>query len=596
MDKPNAPNAGGQIVDEQLRPLIESEKLLLKQLHELAIAGGHTEDARRLSDILAGVDELFLLVIVGEFNAGKSSFINALFGHKTRVEGPVPVDDRITIMRYGEQTEDQTISAFVTESRAPIEFLRDIAIVDTPGTNSVIRQHQEITEDFIPRADLVLFITSIDRPLTESERQFLSYIQHWGKKIVIVLNKIDTKDDAEIAEVTQFVDDKCRELLGFKPLIFPVAAKLALSAKLGSHPRDWSRSRFEALEDYIFHTLSEGERLRLKLLSPLDSANTVADKLSAEYGSKLELLADDSTKIARIEDQLQTARTEMQSNFQKFILQVDGHVIELRDRGIDFLDRHMRVRHLNLLRSESQFREAFEREVLAAWQRELDQTLNESVDWLVRNNMRLWNDTLEYFNTQVRKTEYDSQVVGRVGGQFVYEREEVHARIRREAEARVSSLDHREECRRVINSALGALQQSFGLGAGAVGLGYVLATIFTTVALDVTGIAAATVLFAASFFILPYKRRRATEEFRAKTEALRGELRRAFETESNREIDRAVDNVRGALEPYTRFVRGERAKIEERSSILVNTRERLLVLKREIESVVAADSKASMRS
>ena len=72
MDMLSAPDPTGQIVDEQLRSLIESEKQLLKQLHGLAVAGGHTEDARRLSDILAGVDELFLLVIVGEFNAGKS--------------------------------------------------------------------------------------------------------------------------------------------------------------------------------------------------------------------------------------------------------------------------------------------------------------------------------------------------------------------------------------------------------------------------------------------------------------------------------------------------------------------------------------------
>nr|MBA3767545.1 dynamin family protein [Acidobacteriota bacterium] len=416
-----------QIVDERLRPLIESEKQLLSNLHDLALAGEHTEDARRLSDIMAGIDELFLLVIVGEFNSGKSSFINALFGQKARVEGPVPVDDRITIMHYGEQLEERALSSFVTEQRLPIEFLRDIALVDTPGTNSVIRQHQEITEDFIPRADLILFTTSIDRPMTESERQFLSYIQHWGKKIIIILNKIDTKDEAEITEVIEFVDSKCRELLGFKPLIFPVSAKLALNAKLGSNPREWTRSRFEPLEDYIFQKLSERERLQLKLLSPIDSASTVAEKLRAEYSGKLELLSDDTAKISRIEEQLETAGNEMQSNFQKFVLRVDTLIVELRDRGLDFLDSNMRVRNLNLLRNETRFREEFERAVLAQWRDRLDQNVNESVDWLVRNNMRLWNDTLEYFNTQVRKEQYDSQIIGRVGGQFVYEREEVHA-------------------------------------------------------------------------------------------------------------------------------------------------------------------------
>jgi small GTP-binding protein len=217
------------IIDERLRPLIDSERVLLKNLRDLALAGEHANDARRIDEILTGIDELFLLVIVGEFNSGKSSFINALFGQKARVEGPVPVDDRITIMHYGGEAEERAVSPFVTERRLPIEFLRNIAIVDTPGTNSVVRQHQEITEDFIPRADLVLFITSIDRPLTESERQFLSYIQQWGKKIVLVLNKTDTKDEAETREVMEFVDDKCRELLGFRPLIFPISAKITSS-------------------------------------------------------------------------------------------------------------------------------------------------------------------------------------------------------------------------------------------------------------------------------------------------------------------------------------------------------------------------------
>jgi hypothetical protein len=110
-----------------------------------------------------------------------------------------------------------------------------------------------------------------------------------------------------------------------------------------------------------------------------------------------------------------------------------------------------------------------------------------------------------------------------------------------------------------------------------------LATIFTTVALDVTGIATATLLFTASFFILPYKRKRAKEEFRVKTETLRTEMRRAFEAKSAEEIERAIDNVRGALEPYIRFVRGEHTKVRERASVLDGLREQLNLLKREIE-------------
>ena len=74
---------------------------------------------------------------------------------------------------------------------APVELFRDVHIVDTPGTNAIIREHERLTTDFVPRADLVLFVTSADRPFTESERAFVESIRAWGKKIVIVVNKVD---------------------------------------------------------------------------------------------------------------------------------------------------------------------------------------------------------------------------------------------------------------------------------------------------------------------------------------------------------------------------------------------------------------------
>lgn len=42
-------------------------------------------------------------------------------------------------------------------------------IVDTPGTNVILQRQQRLTEEFVPRADLLLFVISADRPLTQSE-------------------------------------------------------------------------------------------------------------------------------------------------------------------------------------------------------------------------------------------------------------------------------------------------------------------------------------------------------------------------------------------------------------------------------------------
>ncbi|HEU4451426.1 MAG TPA: dynamin family protein, partial [Longimicrobium sp.] len=134
---------------------------------------------------------LFLLVIAGEFNSGKSSFINALLGERVLPEGVTPTTDRINLLRHGDEVRDELLEAYLLERTHPAPLLADLNIVDTPGTNAVIREHEELTRDFVPRSDLVIFVTSADRPFTESERGFLEQIRAWGKKIVLVVNKVD---------------------------------------------------------------------------------------------------------------------------------------------------------------------------------------------------------------------------------------------------------------------------------------------------------------------------------------------------------------------------------------------------------------------
>ena len=153
--------------------------------------GATNEDQGALDRSIQQLDEFFLLVVVGEFNAGKSAFINALLGHSVLKEGVTPTTTQVNILHYGDTQGREVIDENLHLITAPVSFLSEISIVDTPGTNAIIREHEEITSKFIPRSDLVLFITSADRPFTESERSFLEKIKNWGKKVVFVINKID---------------------------------------------------------------------------------------------------------------------------------------------------------------------------------------------------------------------------------------------------------------------------------------------------------------------------------------------------------------------------------------------------------------------
>jgi len=120
--------------------------------------------------------------------------INALVGADVMPEGVTPTTSVINQLRYGPEPTVTMLADGIILREHPADFLDEITVVDTPGTNAIIREHEALTQQFVPRSDLVLFVTSADRPFTESEREFMGTIRDWGKKIVIVINKIDAEN------------------------------------------------------------------------------------------------------------------------------------------------------------------------------------------------------------------------------------------------------------------------------------------------------------------------------------------------------------------------------------------------------------------
>ena len=138
--------------------LDETRRLVAEVASRLEGLGVAEATRRALADSREQLALPFLLVVVGEFNAGKSAFINALLGQKALDEGVTPTTARIGVLRHGEREERRAIAPGVDTLTTPAEILRTLAIVDTPGTNAVGHEHEALTRDYVPRADLVLSI------------------------------------------------------------------------------------------------------------------------------------------------------------------------------------------------------------------------------------------------------------------------------------------------------------------------------------------------------------------------------------------------------------------------------------------------------
>lgn len=550
------------------KDLLNRERALLTDLHALlARAGIPAETLAQLGDLIAHLDELFLVVVVGEFNAGKSSVLNALFGEKLMEEGPVPTTAKITILRHGQAPAERPLSEFVVEHLLPAELLKHVNLVDTPGTNSIIRQHQAVTETFIPRADLVLFITSYDRPLAESERQFLEYIRGaWGKRLVFVLNKIDLarENEAALGQVLEHIRGGCRELLGFEPRIIPVSAELAFAAKAtdSAAVRDvlWPKSRFGELEAFMTQTLAGPDRLALKLSAPLDSAEKLLAALDERTADRKDVMAQDEANLGSLRVQMEGVEAELREGYARYIAEMDTLILEMERRGVRFLDDAIRLGNLGLLRDRDRFKEEFARQVIRDTERQMEDRVTEAVDWLLRHALKLWSRTLSTFADKLRESSWRGVSAAR--NEFVYNREEVFNSIMRETRRKIEGFNVHEEARRILEQARGAASKFLGLEAVAAGIGAVAVTLASTVALDVTGgFIAAGVLAVLGLIFLPAQKRKAIGEFTARVQALREDLRGAVTAQLDREVGSILARVGESIAPYAELVEGERADV-----------------------------------
>jgi small GTP-binding protein len=575
-----------RILNDRQEVLLKDARNLLNDLRAALIQfGASTEDHNTLAQSIRQMDELFLLVVVGEFNAGKSAFINALLGQKILKEGVTPTTTQINVLRYGE-TQARTVENENLHSlTAPVEMLRELSIVDTPGTNAIMREHEAITAQFVPRSDLVLFVTSADRPFTESERVFLEKIRDWGKKVVIVLNKIDLFQEAsELEQVRKFMTENAQALFGLTPEFFPVSARLALRAKQGE-PELWETSRFGALENYIRQTLDESSRLRLKFLNPLGVASHLVGKYLDVTVERLSLLRADFDMLADVDAQLAQYKEDMQRNFKFRMADIENVLYEMEKRGLVYFDEMLRLGRVFDLLDKERIQIEFEKQVVADTPQRIETRVNELIDWLVEADLRQWQAVNEHIAE--RRRAHQDRIVGDAGGSsFHFTREHLIEGVGREAQRVVEMYDKEREAEAIAEGARTVVAALAAVEIGAVSLGTIITILATTAAADVTGIVLASVVAVLGLFLIPARRRQAKSEMLEKIATLRERLVTSLSMHFEQEMGRSLNHIQEAIAPYTRFVRAEKAKLQEIQGGLEQARNNVERIKGQVEDLI----------
>jgi GTP-binding protein EngB required for normal cell division len=544
------------------------------------VAAADLQRFREARDQLSG---LFLLVVAGEFNSGKSSFINALLGERVLPEGVTPTTDRINLLRHGPAVAEQQLQPFLLERTHPAEMLRELTVVDTPGTNAIIRRHEELTRDFVPRSDLVLFVTSADRPFTESERGFLEQIREWGKKIVFVINKVDILTRPEDrTQVCDFVRDNATALLGEEPRLFPVSARLAMEARERGAEELWQRSGFDAVEEYLLKTLDQEERVRLKLLNPLNVGLRLAERYKAAAFDRLKLLAQDIEALQSIDGQLALFHQEMLRDFEPRLARLELLLSEMEGRGVRFFEETIRLGRIRSLLDSEAVRRSFEREVIGDTPQQIETEVGRIIDWIVERNLQVWQDVSRFVDRR-RLAQHQEGMLGEVPTTFSYNRQALLESVGRVSREVVGGYDREAESRAIANEVQGTFATTALAEAGAVGLGTLVATVLTGAAADVTGILLATALAVGGFYLIPRRRRQATRDFRRRIDDLRTRLRDGLTRQVHHEITGSTDRINGAIAPYRRFVESQQQRINEARGELVAAEDGLLRLRAEIE-------------
>lgn len=548
---------------------------------------------------------------MGEFNSGKSTFINALLGQKYLKDGVVPTTNEITFLRYSEISDEQQRCQRHPDGQyicyLPAPILKDMIIVDTPGTNVILQRQQRLTEEFVPRADLLLFVISADRPLTESEVAFLRYTQQWKKKVVFVLNKSDIyQNSTELDEAIAFIKENTKKLLNTEEVIlFPVSSRSALEEKLSASSEvgieqeklnginsHWRSSSFNELEKFLYSFLdgstSTGiERMKLKLETPIVIAEQLLSASQKLVGRECQQVKQDLTSVNELVSSVKAHALKMENDSITWKRQSLSLIDNAQARVVKVIESTLRLSNLDLVipyvfrggkAAPLPAAASVQKDIIGPALLEAQKLLRDYSTWLQSNNAREVRFYQESFERRPPSF-VDPQNQIQLETHELQERKyEVSVKVIEDFSAAAASKVFEQEIREVFLGTFG------GLGIAGLSASLLTSVLPTTLEdLLAFGLCSAGGYIAIANF--PVRRQKVVEKVKRTADALARELEEGMQKDLLETTASLESFVKLIGQPYQDFAKSRLDKLMATRNELTTMEEKLRALEIEIQNL-----------
>ena len=520
------------------------------------------ETIETLQGLNASLREPFLFVVMGEVKAGKSTVLNALFGREFCRADVLPATDRIYLFKYAPEASDVPVNEHLTECYRPNNFLRDFNIVDTPGTNTIVAEHQQIAEEFVPMADLVLFVFSITNPWGASAWDFLDFIhKRWKKNVIFVLQQADLRSAEEVEAVRNHLEQTAREKLGSCPPIFAVSAKTAFQAKTGDPAqRDqlMAQSQFDALEKYIGQTVTGGESASGKLRSICQSALVIVRELAEKAKGAFATIQKDNERIQQLGGILDERKEQSLRQVGGVLWSLAQNFERTQRKSEELLaERLSWGRTFQLIFRKQKWHTDF--------QESIDQQLRDTLRRQIANSIELLENDLKgvwkQLHENIQKTFASEVPAPPAPPDFINERDQLLKRIELTLMERMSGQAIEEQMTRMFNDAAAWMRVPAGIAVLSGSAAAVAAYLAQAMIFDVTGGVAALAAIS-GLAVTVAKRNRILGEFRKQMSEKREEILSPVEDHLRHAIGLFYQELGATFQPLQAFCATQRKVYE----------------------------------